>query len=261
MEMTPEIKSLLLDPVTIAIIVGSFVGWILSVGLSMKWALALTADETPTLRRATFIAFFIAFAQMFAMMFISMLVPGQFRFLANIGLFFLNLKILAIFADIGMMRAFVTNIAYGVISIVLFVALGFGMMFAFNKGVAEKHAVALEQIEEIVQTKNIELAAGRSGTLEESSDVSESDSGIGSIDDLRNVFFSSSDDVASDQPGEASADDGGWFGSSVSNTVTPTETSQQTSTFHPGRNLDTGMPFQAQPLLDTSNQQGNPFVK
>ena len=262
MEMTPEIESLLMDPIAIAIVIGSILGWILCVGLSMKWALALTADETPTLRHATFIAFFLAFAQIFAAMFVSIVVPGPFIFFANIGLFVMNLKILGAFAGVGIGRAFYANIVYHLILVVLFIALGFGSVYAFTKTVAKKHPEAMDQLTAMIKAGKVKRDAAlqpeASASFSQSEEASSgSPAGSPTLDDLRNVFFSESEEQ-SDEPSPSSR---GWFGSDSSSSIVPNAGAEQTQTFQPGKNLDNGLPFQVLPVWDTSKLKSNPFVE
>lgn len=265
MELTPEIQSMFLDPIAIAIVVGSFFGWILSVGLAMKWAFGLTSNETPSLRRATFIAFFMAFAQIFAAMFVAILVPREYQLIGNIGLILLNLKILGTFGGFGILRAVVANFLYGVFALLLFFFLAMGAGFAFYKGVVQRHPVAIDQLAAIAEAQKAEFAAVKNGRPQNPEGTSldpDGSAGFHSMEDIRNVFFAAADEETnqSDAGGGDASTFGSWFGQG-NLSVSPTSITEQTPEFHPGKNLDNGMPFQVQPVFDTSNQKGNPFVK
>ena len=82
--MSPELTSLLTSPIVIGLSIAAVLAYIVAVGLAMKMALACTAPETPSLLRATYIAFIIPVVQIILSVGLMLVVPPGYAIIVNL---------------------------------------------------------------------------------------------------------------------------------------------------------------------------------
>lgn len=247
MEMSPELTSLLTSPIVIGLSVASVLAYIVAVGLAMKMALACTAPETPSLMRATYIAFIIPVVQIFLTVMLALMVPPSYAIIVNLFVIFVALKMLATMADISVFRAIWTNFVYGFFGLFTVGATMAIFAGAFYFAVYKTHPIEMRELASLTQSRMDEAVEARSrGYAGETGESSDS-----GAYDITSAFFSdSSEDVeASDSTEESdSVPQPAW------------EPKPQVPVPQTG-DAPAVLPLQIKRVLDTSRQQANPFVK
>ncbi|TWT49142.1 hypothetical protein Pla22_43340 [Rubripirellula amarantea] len=272
MEMSPELSSLLTSPSFLSLAVVTFFMYVLAVGLAMKMALACMAPEAPSLLRATYISFMIPFVQFVLGIVLMSFIPIQFGLPVKLLLLYVSLKMLAVMADISVGWAFLTNIVYGFFGLITVGTVMACSGGAFYVAIYKPHPQEMSELGAMMKTHVAAMEKEQKDRLLGRDTPSDTDF------DITNVFFSdrkkdkkdsSVSKTRTSEPSDASVSTPTPFTSipvspapfsSAQNDVPEKKLPQEgipQNAVEPSHM----MPLQIRPLMDTRNQQTNPFVK
>lgn len=234
MDITFDSFQFLFTPTFFALAGGAIISVILATGLSMKGALALTANETPSLMRSLWICIVLAVLPFVAVLAGTLVLGPKQSLVLTLVYVALQLGVLMYMGRTGVLRAFFANILYnlfgGISVAVVLAAFGFGYWQTLGDENREKVKTLMVDLKTQTDKAKEDQLARMKDFQEESGDDSF---------EIRDVFFSESD-----------SNDASTSGQAGPVTMDPRAVP-----------VSAGSSMNVIPSFDANRQKRNPFVK